>query len=486
MDSEYILEISFLSFRETTQVNQLKFNGQIYDAMKGETLKINIPPLFFDENETKTTSINLFKSNYLINECILEIFQGYNHFYCFLDEKGYTIELLFNKILPNIRIPIYNDKYCDITKFDTNKTLNRKRFSLLNFNHFSICINNEFFSIPSFVSKVKSYQLSVYDLKEKIVVSKPLLTNKNENTFFEYYNKYISSSSNFMAEIKECISQKNFRNIKYVLPKYKKLKNLSFYFNQNRKKLENSLNEEKYIDFYANISYYNFINSIINNSNKLIKEFIGDYTNKIKEIKEDGSLKIYQKILIINALTEVCCQCKTKNEIATFSYYLMNVKDNNSVLDFVEKFFKQYRDELNENSPIFEKLIELDGSPGVYNNELYYCYNMQNIDELKKHLKELETSILCIHELNNKIYAITHAMSGIVSINVKNIKQYKSFDIGLNKEIPKDKMPIGKIIASKIVYFLLHEINGHKKNKIINSPIKFFENGNIFSLCNKN
>jgi len=48
----------------------------------------------------------------------------------------------------------------------------------------------------------------------------------------------------------------------------------------------------------------------------------------------------------------------------------MEEKDKNSVLDFVKQFFNQYREQLSENSPIFDKLIELDRSPGIYENEL--------------------------------------------------------------------------------------------------------------------
>ena len=195
-----------------------------------------------------------------------------------------------------------------------------------------------------------------------------------------------------------------------------------------------------------------------------MKELIRGYNNKIKEIKEDKFLKIYQKILLVNTLTEICCQCKNENEIATFTYYLMEQKDNNSVLDLIEKFFQQYRDQLNENSPIFEKLIELYGSPGIYKNELYYHFNMKNIDELKNNLKEIETSILLTYELDNIISSTTHIISGIVSINIRNIKQFKSLDIGLNKELPDNKMGIGKNIACKIVYYLLmHEIYGSHK-----------------------
>ena len=107
--------------------------------------------------------------------------------------------------------------------------------------------------------------------------------------------------------------------------------------------------------------------------------------------------------------------------------------------------------------------------------------------------------------MDNKISLSAHAISGSVSINIKNInphaatprllisafylkwkgiksfkvKQYKSFGIDLSKELPSDKIEIEKIIDSKIIYFLLHEIN-IRINKMSKISYKIFENGNIY------
>ena len=166
MKSNYTIEIKFLSLREIPQVNKMKFNKKIYEVKKDTVQKIEIPLSFFEEDESQISSLKLLNNSYLINECILEIFKGSNYFYCFLDEKGYTIQLLFLEIQPKIRIPLYGDKYFDITNSDTNNTLNRKRFSLVNANLFSILIDNEYFTIPSFAPDIKSYQFSVYDIKK--------------------------------------------------------------------------------------------------------------------------------------------------------------------------------------------------------------------------------------------------------------------------------------------------------------------------------
>ena len=250
------------------------------------------------------------------------------------------------------------------------------------------------------------------------------------------------------------------------------------------------LNCESYIDFYEQISLYKIVKTLRKNSD--LKDIIQYYFDKVKSIKEDNSLKIYQKILLIEFFTGLIFYCETKEELemTNFSYYLMDQKEKDSVLDLVEKFFKDYSNKITEESPVFGKLIELDGDSGIYKNEAFYCFNMQNLEELKKHLKEIETNIFVIHDLDNESLAFTNIKSGIVSVNVHNIKQYKFFNYPLNKTLTEEKKEIGEIIASKIIYYMIHEINGHKKfsykkNKEVDSPSKFIENGKICTLCEK-
>ena len=275
------------------------------------------------------------------------------------------------------------------------------------------------------------------------------------------------------------------------LESYRFLENIQYKLNKNKSKLEYMFDNYLSIEFYQNILLHKIITVLQNNA--YIKDIIEYYFKTVKSIKEKNSLKIYQKILLIQCFTCIVYECKTKEELeqAQFKFYLMEKKDENSVLDLVEKFFKTYIDKITEESPVFLKLIELNGDLGLYKNELFYCFNMQNLEELKKHLKEIETNIFVIHDLNNKSFAYTNTRSGIVLINVHNIKQYKFFNYPLDKKLTKDNKEIGEIIASKIIYYMLHEINGHKKfsykkNKDENSPTKFIEDGKIYTLCEKN
>lgn len=489
MTSEYVLEIKYLSFREKPEVDRIKFNGIFYDVKIEAIETIVLSQAFFEEDESKNSSIKLFHDSNLVNECILEIFRGSNRFYCFLDEKGYTFQLLFITITPTIKIPLYKDKYYNITDYDTNNTKNRKRYTFINANFFSILINDKYFTLQSFMKNLKSYQLSVYNLEQKLIVTKSLLLDEEDN-FIQNYFKYNSSAFLFKNKIQNLINKNKVGNIKKCLDNFINL-NIEFYLNKSKLKLSKIFNNILYIDFYANVSLYKIIT--IHQNNESIKYIIEYYLRKIKEINENSSLKIYQKILLIECFSGLFYHCKSKEELekASFIYYSMEEKEDNSVLDLIEKFFKEYREKLTEESPVFRKLIELDGDSGFYNEESYYCFNMKNLDEMRKDLNEIESNNFVIYDLNNKNLAVTNITSGVASVNIHHIKQFKYFDIPLNKKLPEDKKEIGEIIAAKIIYYLLHEINGHKKfsykkNKSFNSPIKFIENGNIYTLCQKN
>ena len=471
-------------------MEQIKFNNLTFGVKRSKILRIPISSEFFDEDETKISPVYLYYKNILVNECIIEIFKGKTHSYCILDEKGYTFGLLFNKINPKVKIPLYNDNDVIIDKFDTNDTLYRKRYTFMNFSQYSILIDDEYFSIPAFLPKIKSYQLSVYDIHKKIAIAKPL-SLEQKDTFTDYYEKYASKAIHFKISLQKIIEDKKFEKISPCLEKYKELIYFEFFLNKSQKKLENIFNSPFHVIFYSNYSLYKIVDNLYDKEK--LEEIVNWYESNVKKIINNQSLKYYQKILLIEFISDLCSDYNSRKEIehSKFEYYLMNKKEKNSVLDIVENFFREYREKLHENSPIFETLIELEGGAGIFKDELFYNFNMQNLEELKKHLQQIETSIFVIHEKNDKICAYTNIKSGIVSVNVRQIKQYKSLNFPLDKTIPENKYEIGKIVASKIIYYLLHEIHGHKKysfekNNYNLSPQKFIKNGGILTLCQQN
>ena len=490
MNQKYTLEITCLSFREKPIINKIKFNSKFIEVYPEHNKIIEIPSDYFKEDEAQRGSVSLYKDNVRINECIIDVLKGYNHCYCILDEKGYTIQLLTNQSIQKIEIPINKDKSYDIIKYDTNSNKYRKRFTLLNLSNFSIIIDDEILAIPSIVKKIDSYQFSIYDTKKNLIVSKPLFIETE--SIYSYYRKYNSLLYDFQEKLNEYLKNKGFIK-KRFLSKYQNIDLLEFLINKSSINSEEKYESIEFMDFITNFSLFKLVKYKINNS--LLKEIIECFTSKVKEIANNNSLKLYQKLLLIEKFTYVCCNCNSKTEInnAKFTFYLMDKKEYNSVLWLIEQFFKEFRDKLIEESPIFEKLIELEGEPGIYENELFYCFNMLNLDELKKHLKEIENSILVtiyLDKKNKKNISDTFINSGILTVNVKNIKNYEKLEIPLDKKLSEDNEDIGKIVAAKIIYYILNENKGKKKylykqkNKI--SSINFIKQGKIYVNKNSN
>ena len=177
--------------------------------------KKEIPPTFFDEDESKNSPIKLFFNSELVNECILEIFKGYNYFYFFLDEKGFTFQLLFMKIEPIIKIPLYKEKYYDITKYDTNNTKNRKRYTFVNANFFSILINDKYYTMPEYITDFNAHQLCFYNLENKLVLERPILSDEDKKSnFIKAFSKYNSDASKFQQKIEKKIKKNKLKKKK--------------------------------------------------------------------------------------------------------------------------------------------------------------------------------------------------------------------------------------------------------------------------------
>jgi len=54
------------------------------------------------------------------------------------------------------------------------------------------------------------------------------------------------------------------------------------------------------------------------------------------------------------------------------NYIIMSKKEENSILDFVEKFFQGYINNLSEDSKIFFKLLELNSGFGYHKGKIFH------------------------------------------------------------------------------------------------------------------
>ena len=63
MEPKYFIEIQFLCLREIPQVNKMKFDKKTYDVKIDKVQKIEIPLSFFEEDESRISSLKLLNNS---------------------------------------------------------------------------------------------------------------------------------------------------------------------------------------------------------------------------------------------------------------------------------------------------------------------------------------------------------------------------------------------------------------------------------------
>lgn len=190
------------------------------------------------------------------------------------------------------------------------------------------------------------------------------------------------------------------------------------------------------------------------------------------------NLQIYQKILLIENIKNILTTVSSLRDFLNcdYNYYIMKNINENSILDFVNKFFMDFTNKLEEKNPIFWKLVEIDGDIAYYKNSEYFCFDMKNLKEIKNHLNEIHPDIITTYSFNSTNAVFINKNIGLPCINIKSIKNLKKFQ--LNEKVNKEEIIKAKNVSTKIVVYLFHEIYGHKKfsyERTIKSPYKFIQ-----------
>ena len=155
----------------------------------------------------------------------------------------------------------------------------------------------------------------------------------------------------------------------------------------------------------------------------------------------------------------------------------------------------EYINNKNENSPSFFKLIEINSGIGFYKGEKIFSFDMIDLPELKKPLKETIPSVICFYSLDdidNKSFTYP-AIVGVYINEEKLFKGYQKFSV--DKNFFAEKQIEVKNISMKLSLSLKHECFGHikfqihsyfNKKKISQTPKKCFDDKKLKSLVSIN
>lgn len=397
-------------------------------------------------------------------EFIINIYKSENIFYLFLKEKGMTYELIFLNCDNIIINGIYN-------KFDTNHNKNRKRITLINYNSYYMKVNGNDFCTSNYISYIKndsdsvitSVQFSFYT-KDLIIAKKNELMKQKLN-IEDFYNKNNNNVQDFYNSLKNILINFDKTKIESLISNYKKIykEYLKFNFCLSKEEL-NDIFAPKYHDFFYKILILKLIinkKDIINNKENL--KFIINSFNKFNEIvKTDDKLKAYQRIF---CLIEYCYFVK-KYDYYELSYTLCNYADKNSAIDKSLKFYKKFISELDEDSPVFFKFLEINSKYGYYKGDEVFNFNLLNVEDIKQHLLDLIPEIIFFYDLDEQkscSKAVSLEQTGEIAINTFYLfKNNNKCDISKEYTFKEDINNVDNI-AMTIWRILFHETGGHTK-----------------------
>ena len=178
----------------------------------------------------------------------------------------------------------------------------------------------------------------------------------------------------------------------------------------------------------------------------------------------DKNLLIFEKILLSLNYTGLLNEIKSceKFKKLNFRYIKVAQADENSSIKLAKKFLDDFIDDLNEKSPSFFHLIEINSGYGYSGKNKMFSFDMISLHDLKNHLIANIPTVIGFFNLDNNVRAVTNVISGSVSINEKKLFGDTEI-IDIDKNISKEKEYQIKNIAMKIAEELMHESFGHKK-----------------------
>ena len=290
---EFDKKDTFLVLLYTKQRIEGKVINFIFDSKRFDEFKYYHPTILLLTNASRTKS-KKYTLNLIIGTNIYHIFSWSHEFFLF--------ELLFYNE-KNLKITVNNE---EIKEYDEYGKF--KRVSLINADRNSIVINETKINPFNFLEYIDatSYQLSFYDIKNKYIASKKIisLTNEDFEAFYEENNCSLqlideeignlkSMNDGFDTQLSEL-----YQTYKYIYLKVEN--NLNLFL--PKKVLLDMLNNQKYYEFFylfvkMKIFYY-FNRCVDKSKDNYIKLF--EFFNKVyKQLKGQQDLKIFEKITIL-------------------------------------------------------------------------------------------------------------------------------------------------------------------------------------------
>ena len=485
--------VEFLLMRDKNDFfTGFKFLGNTVDISE-ENYTFTIPDEKFDgTNNCLTSQIELFNKHNTSKKSkkfIINLYLCENIFHLYLNEMGLTFEIIFSDEIDFKESPIINTKF----KFDNNYNIHRKRVSLINYNYSFINFHNFTFAPLSYLQtkdfNVKnSFQFSIYS-SSKIIYKDNELFNSSLNIkdFYQRHNKQINDVYKKIIEsANDDIFDKENLNSAFteIVPINNEFNKMNFC--KSKIVLDYAFDDDVYIEFMYRFLIVKLLLKLlpkIKNQQEM-KNIISKYDDFKQNIISDKDLKKYQKIFGLIQANYIM----RKYNCFQISYIKRNGCEKKSIFFQSIKFYQNFVNNLDEESPAFFKLLEINSKYGYYEKTPVYNFNLLNVEDIKKHLLELIPDVIFLFNSDTNTKAFSFSMTGQIAVNEKYLfEKYEKMDLIHNYD--EKKSVNAQNIAMILSRYLIHEECGHTKfrdksdnNCKIKSPIKCVVNGSIKKL----
>ena len=340
-----------------------------------------------------------------IGKYTLNLIIGTNTYHIFSYGNQCLFELLFYN---EKNLTIFADKE-EIKEYDVYGKFTKVSF--INVPPDSIIIKNTKLCLNKFLPNRKgnSFQLSFYDIQQKYIAVKRIIAIKNMN-FRKFYNNNIYFLENFSNYI-DILENINCEKVEFEEKQNNLMNCYSKKFQQIEQKLnlflpKSQLEKILYCENYLSFFYYFAKMKLFqcfyicedNNLENFIKLY-KYYHEVFSEIKEKKNLKIFEKITILLGYASIFSKYTLCENYLKANIYYVKIEDaeNNSVIRKSMNFLNYYINGLNEESPSYFNLIEINSGIGYYRNEAVFTYDIISLDYLKNHLKESLPSVIIFY-----------------------------------------------------------------------------------------
>jgi hypothetical protein len=469
--------------------NGFRLLGKKEDITK-EYYEFDVPiDKFNGTNNCLACEFELFKNEINSKKFIINIYICLNIFHLYLSKNGHALEIIFLDELDFKESPTLDTGF----EYDDNGNKHRKRVSLINYNSAFINFNNFTFMPFNYTSSMdlevtNSFQFSIYS-RSMIIVKANELFDSSIN-IKDFYNSYKESINDLYNKLSEFANNDAFDNkkleliVKDVVPINKQFIRMNFC--KSMKDIENSFNDKEYIEYFHQFLILKLILKLKHQikDQQHLKNILIKYNDFKVNIVSDKDLKIYQKIFGLIQAEYIMRKYNCYN----IWYIKIKYCDENSILGQSIAFFKEFIKNLDEESPVFFKLLEINSKFGYYKDTPIYNFNLLNVDDVKNHLFELIPEIIFFFNAETKTKAFSFSMTGQIAINEKYLfGQYEKMDLIHNYN--ENKKENAQNISMTLSRYIIHEDCGHTKyrnksniNNKNKSPIKCVVKGAIKQL----